>query len=70
MTGFRDLPFGQSAVAPKSGIRRITDVRCTSEMCHFQTFEWITTGCALHARLVNLLREQNRALLSLARGCL
>jgi hypothetical protein len=36
MTGFRDLLYGQSAVAPKSGIRRITDVRCTSEMCHKQ----------------------------------
>jgi hypothetical protein len=38
MTGFRDLPFGQLAVAPKSGIRRITDIRCTSEMCQKETY--------------------------------
>jgi len=34
MTGFQDILFGQSADVPKSGIRRIADVRCTSEMCH------------------------------------
>ena len=36
----------QSAVAPKSGYRRIADIRCTSASCQFPTFSTFGAQCS------------------------